>query len=208
MRPAASALELEEVDSMAFRPGRHMARPQALESITIPLIPAVAGDLQRLQERTNLSAIDLANRAITSYEFFDAQLQSGHDLIVRDRKTGKAQLVHFLLRLFQDKQTCRPRPSPGGAGRKEGGGAHAPDGTKLIPRLACPASHHHRQDLLPLAGPKARKREHQMCTSRRNSPRRSGKLADPAARGSPGCRYPSAQVTEVKQAVGEERPQS
>jgi hypothetical protein len=93
MRHAAS----EEVDAMAVRPGKHIARPRArVRPITIPLIPATAGDLQRLQERTNLSMTDLANRAISSYEFIDAQLQSGHELIVRDRKTGEAQLVQFL----------------------------------------------------------------------------------------------------------------
>jgi hypothetical protein len=43
-----------------------------------------------------LSRTDLANRAIISYEFIDAQLQSGRDLIVWDRKTGEAQLVQFL----------------------------------------------------------------------------------------------------------------
>ncbi len=82
---------------MAVWPGKHIARPRAqAEPITIPLIPAAAGDLQRLQERMNLSRTDLANRAITSYEFIDAQLRAGRDLIVRDRKTGEAQLVQFL----------------------------------------------------------------------------------------------------------------
>jgi hypothetical protein len=87
----------EEVMSMTLWPGKHVARPRApAEPITVPLISAAAGDLQRLQERTNLSRTDLANRAIISYEFIDAQLQSGRDLIVWDRKTGEAQLVQFL----------------------------------------------------------------------------------------------------------------
>lgn len=82
---------------MAVRPGKHIARPRApAEPIMIPLIPAAAGDLQRLQERMNLSRTDLANRAITSYEFIEAQLRAGRDLIVRDRRTGDAQLVQFL----------------------------------------------------------------------------------------------------------------
>jgi hypothetical protein len=90
-------ISFEEVVSMAVWPGKHIARPRAqAEPITIPLIPAAAGDLQRLQERMNLSRTDLANRAITSYEFIDAQLRAGRDLIVRDRKTGEAQLVQFL----------------------------------------------------------------------------------------------------------------
>lgn len=75
----------------------HTARSQVSgERITVALIPAVADDLRRLQERTNLSKTDLANRAIASYEFLDAQIHAGHDLIVRDRRTGKTLLVQFL----------------------------------------------------------------------------------------------------------------
>ena len=77
--------------------GKHIARPQALgERITVALIPTAEIGLRRLQERTNLSKTDLANRAITSYEFLDAQMQAGRDLIVRDRRTGESQLVRFL----------------------------------------------------------------------------------------------------------------
>jgi len=43
-----------------------------------------------------LSKTDIANRAITSYEFVGAQLQAGRDLIVRDRRTGETQVVRFL----------------------------------------------------------------------------------------------------------------
>lgn len=64
--------------------------------IAVVLIPAVADDLRRLEERTNLSTTDLANRAITSYEFLDAQLHTGNDLLIRNRRTGKTQMVQFL----------------------------------------------------------------------------------------------------------------
>ena len=75
----------------------HVAQPHGQgERITVALIPAVADDLRRLQELTNLSKTDLANRAITSYGFLEAQIQAGHDVIVRDRRTGKTQLVRFL----------------------------------------------------------------------------------------------------------------
>jgi|SRR6266852_230795 len=87
----------EEVKTAIARPAGHIARPQVLgERITVALIPAAADDLRRLQERTNLSKTDIANRAITSYEFLDAQFQAGHDLVVRDRRTGQTQLVRFL----------------------------------------------------------------------------------------------------------------
>jgi hypothetical protein len=86
-----------EVNTTAVTADGHNARPQGSgERLTISLIPAAAGDLRRLQERTNLSKTDIANRAITSYEFFNAQLQAGRELIVRDRRTGETQLVRFL----------------------------------------------------------------------------------------------------------------
>ncbi len=76
--------------------GRDEAVRQPPERITVALIPQSSDDLQRLQERTSLSKTDLVNRAITLYEFIDAQLRAGQDLIIRDRETGENQLVRFL----------------------------------------------------------------------------------------------------------------
>ena len=86
-----------EVSATAARPAQHCARPPAPgERITVALVPTAEVGLRRLQERTNLSKTDLTNRAITSYEFLDAQMQAGRDLIVRDSRTGESQLVRFL----------------------------------------------------------------------------------------------------------------
>jgi hypothetical protein len=68
----------------------------AVERITVALIPSVGGHLQNLQERTHLSKTDIVNRAITLYEFLNAQMEDGHDLIIRDPKTGETQVVRFL----------------------------------------------------------------------------------------------------------------
>lgn len=81
---------------MAANPAGDAGWPTQGERITVALIPAAQDDLRRLQERTKLSKTDLANRAITSYQFFEAHLQAGHDVIVRDRRTGEMQLVRFL----------------------------------------------------------------------------------------------------------------
>lgn len=72
-----------------------MARPLA-ERITVALIPKAGDDLQRLQDRTSLSKTDLVNRAISLYEFIEAHLSDGHDLIVRDRETGETQVIRLL----------------------------------------------------------------------------------------------------------------
>jgi len=79
---------------VSFRPGI-LGQPTTVTPITVPLIAGVADDLRRLGERTKLSTTDLVNRAITSYEFFDARLRTGYDLIVRDGRTGEARFVWF-----------------------------------------------------------------------------------------------------------------
>jgi hypothetical protein len=66
------------------------------DRITVALIPKASDDLQRLQDRTGLSKTDIANRAISLYEFIDSQLQAGKDLIVKDPETGESQLVRLL----------------------------------------------------------------------------------------------------------------
>ena len=69
--------------------------PQVADCIAIVLIPQVKADLQRLQARTNLSQTDITNRAITLYEFIDAQLSAGRELLIRDESTGEIQRVHI-----------------------------------------------------------------------------------------------------------------
>lgn len=61
--------------------------------VTVVLIPKAEADLRLLQERTNLSKTDLANRAISLYAFFDAQMRLGRDMVALDRETGQAAKV-------------------------------------------------------------------------------------------------------------------
>lgn len=68
----------------------------AVERITVALIPKAGEDLQRLVDRTSLSKTDLTNRAITLYEFIDAQQRAGRDVLIRDPKTGEIQIVRLL----------------------------------------------------------------------------------------------------------------
>jgi hypothetical protein len=73
-----------------------VVRALPAERITVALIPQAGEDLQRLQDRTGLSKTDIVNRAITLYDFIDAQLREGRDVIIRDPKTGETQVVRFL----------------------------------------------------------------------------------------------------------------
>ena len=74
------------------------ARPQqpAADRITVALIPKASTDLQHLQDRTGLSKTDLVNRAITLYEFIDAQLRAGRDLLLRDNAAGETHAILIL----------------------------------------------------------------------------------------------------------------
>ncbi len=65
------------------------------ERITVALIPKVAAELVRLQDRTDLSKTDLVNRAITLYEYLDEQVRKGDDLLIRDGKTGELERIRF-----------------------------------------------------------------------------------------------------------------
>jgi hypothetical protein len=74
----------------------HPGRQPPVERITVPLITQVADDLKLLQTRTRLSKTDVVNRAITLYEFIDAQLRDGKDILVRDQKSGEILTVRIL----------------------------------------------------------------------------------------------------------------
>lgn len=71
-------------------------RPHPAPRITVALIPKAQADLAALRRGTGLSVTDLVNRAISLYEFFEAQMAAGSDLLVRDRKTRDMQVVRLL----------------------------------------------------------------------------------------------------------------
>jgi hypothetical protein len=62
----------------------------------VALIPKVADILLILQERTNLSKTDLVNRALTLLDFFEAQMDAGRDILIRDNVTQEIQSVRLL----------------------------------------------------------------------------------------------------------------
>jgi hypothetical protein len=66
------------------------------ERITVALIPKAAADLQKLLARTGLSKTDITNRAITAYEFIEAQISAGKEVVISDPKTGEQKTVLFL----------------------------------------------------------------------------------------------------------------
>ena len=71
-------------------------RPAVVDRVTVSLVAKAAGALAALRDRTGLSQTDITNRAITLYEFVDAQLRAGNDLLIRDPRTGDTHLVRLL----------------------------------------------------------------------------------------------------------------
>ena len=72
------------------------ARLSPPERITIALIPKVGDELRQLVARTRLSKTDVVNRAITLYEFIDAQQRAGQEILIRNKETGETQTVVLL----------------------------------------------------------------------------------------------------------------
>jgi len=76
---------------------RHVGGPRAgtAERITVALIPKAASDLQQAVDRTGLSKTDVVNRAITLYEYIDARLSRGAELLIRDGESGQVEQIKF-----------------------------------------------------------------------------------------------------------------
>ena len=66
----------------------------AVGRITVALVDKAANDLQVTHERTGLSKTDIVNRALSLYEFIDAELSAGAELVVR--RDGKEHIIKLL----------------------------------------------------------------------------------------------------------------
>lgn len=64
------------------------------EPITVVLVDKAAADLQVTHERTDMSKTDIINRAVSLYEFVDAEIRSGAELIIR--RDGQDYLVKLM----------------------------------------------------------------------------------------------------------------
>jgi hypothetical protein len=66
---------------------------EVIDRLIVALIPQARVGLRRLQDSTSMSKTDITNRAIVLYEFIEAQLGSGQELLIRDGSTGEIQRV-------------------------------------------------------------------------------------------------------------------
>lgn len=66
----------------------------ACDQVTVALVPQAATDLQSTHERTRMSKTDIVNRAVSLYEFIEAETSTGAEFIVR--RDGEDYLVELL----------------------------------------------------------------------------------------------------------------
>ena len=71
----------------------HRTPPVTAEHFLAALIAQAAADLERTAGRRQLSKTDVVNRAVTLYEFIDAELYAGAEFILRRR--GRDHRLHF-----------------------------------------------------------------------------------------------------------------
>jgi hypothetical protein len=88
---AAAALSPCELQPLADHT-QHTGRPPP-EQIVVPLIPKAAEELQRLHEHTGLSWTDIVNRAVSLYQFIEAQLAAGRTVLIRDESTDETSIL-------------------------------------------------------------------------------------------------------------------
>lgn len=68
--------------------------PPPATRITVALVDRAAADLQAVHDRTQLSKTNIVNRAISLYEFIDAEMNAGSELVIR--RDGNDYIVKLL----------------------------------------------------------------------------------------------------------------
>jgi hypothetical protein len=72
------------------------SRQTVADRVTVALVPKAAADLQNTMERTSLSKTDIVNRAVSLYEYVDARLAAGDELLIRSSETGQIEIIKLL----------------------------------------------------------------------------------------------------------------
>jgi hypothetical protein len=71
-------------------------RQTVADRVTVALVSKAAADLQCTIERTGLSKTDIVNRALSLYEYVDARLTTGDELLIRNSETGQIEVIKLL----------------------------------------------------------------------------------------------------------------
>ena len=63
--------------------------PPVMDWVDVGLTDDAACAMQRLQERTGFSKVDIVNRAIVICDFIDSEISGGRELLLRGVKDGQ-----------------------------------------------------------------------------------------------------------------------
>jgi hypothetical protein len=63
--------------------------------MSVALIADAVDALNKLTDRTGFKKVDIINRALSVYEFFEAELRAGNDIVVRDPEGGEQRVKIF-----------------------------------------------------------------------------------------------------------------
>jgi hypothetical protein len=66
-----------------------------VDRVNVALVAEAAEALDKLQSRTRMKKVDVVNRAVRLYEFIDAEIRAGNQLLIRDEE-GKDYMVKLL----------------------------------------------------------------------------------------------------------------
>jgi len=69
--------------------------PAVVDRVNVVLIEQAARAIAKLQERTGLKKVDIVNRALSIYEYIDAEMQAGNELVIRDPQGSEQRLKIF-----------------------------------------------------------------------------------------------------------------
>jgi len=69
--------------------------PLVVDRLSVPLVAGAAEALSRLQARTGMRRADIINRALSVYDFFDAEQRAGNTLLIQS-PDGTARSVDSL----------------------------------------------------------------------------------------------------------------
>lgn len=83
LRRDGSKLPPSPADSADPNPPSSSPPAAPPDPIIVALVEKAATDLQITHERTHLSKTNIVNRAVSLYEFVDAELRAGAEFIVR-----------------------------------------------------------------------------------------------------------------------------
>jgi hypothetical protein len=70
------------------------SNPQVAERINVVLNAETSTALAKLQHRSGLKKVDLVNRAIVAFEYFEAMQRDGSQIYVRD-ENGSVTCIRF-----------------------------------------------------------------------------------------------------------------